>query len=89
MTYGEMQRDSVFDFCRNQIAIDLHLENWSRSNPNMSIEGQCITLYKMALLNVFHICYRYEIFGVEICMTLILTFRMGQEQMVVYQSNAN
>ena len=49
-----------------------------RSNVNMPIESQCRTFYLTALV-MFAIVY--GIFEIEICMAVILTFRMDQGQM--------
>ena len=55
----------------------------------MSIERQFIALHLMALLMFALSVSVYEIFGIELCTTLILTFKKGQGQMKLYQSKTN
>ena len=58
--------------CQNVQDLDYDLENGSRSNVNMPIESPYMTISK--------------IFIVKMCMTFILTYRMGQGQLLVCQS---
>ena len=68
-----------FRIFHNRIVIDLDLYN-----VNMPIESQSRTFYLMILawLVMFALSATiYEKFEVEICMTLIFTFRIGHGQM--------
>ena len=47
-----------------------------------------MTFYWMTLVMCTRFATVHEIFGVEICMTLILTFRIGQGQMQLYYAKA-
>ena len=67
-------------FSINMHDLDHELQNSTRSNVNMPIESQCRTFYLMAVV-MFALVTIYEIFTVEICMTLTLHFRMRQGQM--------
>ena len=58
-------------------------------NVNMPIESHYRTLYLIAFVMFALSATAYEIFGFEICMTLILTFSMGIGQIKIYQSKAN
>ena len=61
--------------------IDLDLQNGPRSNIIMPIESHCVTFYFMTTVMFTLTINVYEKILAEICMTLTMTFRMGQGQM--------
>ena len=57
-------------FSRNMHNLDHYIWNGSRSNANMSFDWQCWTFYLMVLVLFAISVTVYEIFEVEMCMTL-------------------
>ena len=76
------------DFCqqfqdirrKNGRNLDLDLKNWSRSNVYMAIESSYITYYFIAVVTVTLCVTISMLFTVEMRMTLILIFNIGQSQ---------
>ena len=63
----------------HDIAVDLYVR--PQSSVHMSIESQSRTLYLKAILMYALSVTVDDIFAVEICINLTVTFRMGKNQM--------
>ena len=76
LTYGEMQRDSVFEF----FIIELQLTYTFTVGKVKCKYANQKHMYDFLFYGTFALsATAFEIF--EICITLILTFRNGQDQM--------
>ena len=54
----------------NRLALELDLDNGTRLSVNMPIERQCWTFYYMVIVMFALYVTVYEIFAVELCLTL-------------------
>ena len=61
--------------------VDIELQNGIRSDINIPIESQSGTFYLMTMVMFALTITVNDIFTTEICMTLIVTFKIRQGQM--------
>ena len=83
LTYGEMQRDSVFDFFRNQIAHDLNLYpfEWDKVRSkyaNRKSAQAPMTSYVTAVEMIALYVTISKIFAIDMSMTLTLALKSDQ-----------
>ena len=89
LTYGKMQRDSVFEFFTIELRLTLDRLSGSMCAKYTNILIERLPCYVMAIAMFVRSVTVYEISTVKIGMTLTLICRTDQGQILVHQSKAN